>query len=224
VELEKMGVNITIDNWQVERECDIVILAVKPQNMDNVLAELQGFSDKVYISIAAGITLEKLTASLGANKKIVRTMPNTPLMVGCGITILCGNGNLSDDELKVAEEIFMCAGEVVRLDESLINPAMALSASSPAYVYMLIEAMAASGVKRGLPPDIAVKLAAAAVEGSGKMVRVTGETPSQLKDNVCSPGGTTIEAVRALEKNNFAATIDSAVDACVKRGNELDSL
>ena len=227
-EFEKLGVNTIPCNAELEKECGIIILAVKPQIMDSVLAELANAQcapskndDKIYISIAAGVTLAKLENALGTEKKIVRTMPNTPLQVGCGITIICPNGNLTDDEISVVEEIF--ANSVVRLDEAHINAGMALSASSPAYVYMLIDAMADGGVKHGLPRDVALKLAAKAVEGAGKMVTETGISPEQLKNNVCSPGGTTIEAVQALEREKFAAALHAAIDACVEKGKSLDT-
>ena len=236
-EFAKSGVNVTVNNVEVERNCDIIVLAVKPQIMDSVLRELSGDNpqsanadssatsgvfNKIYISIAAGVTIEKLQSALGANAKIVRTMPNTPLMVGSGITIVCPNGNLTEDEIVTAEKIFACSGEVIRLAEQFINIGMALSASSPAYVYMLIDAMAESGVKQGIPREVALKLAAKAVEGSGEMVLQTGVEPLQLRDNVCSPNGTTIEAVKTLENNDFAGIIGKAIDACVKRGEELD--
>ena len=223
-EFAKIGVNITTDNAEVERNCDIIVLAVKPQVMDGVLSELSGSDDKVYISIAAGVTIVKLQSALGENVKILRTMPNTPLMVGCGITIVCANDNLTVDEIALAEAIFSCSGEVVRLDEQYINAGMALSASSPAYVYMLIDAMAKSGERYGIPHKVALKLAAKAVEGAGKMVMETEIEPEQLKNNVCSPNGTTIEAVKVLEQNGFADVISKAISACIKRGEELDKI
>jgi len=231
-EFAKMGINITTNNSEAERNCDIVILAVKPQIMDSVLEEIRATSagehgsplQKLYISIAAGVTLAKLQSKLGENTKIVRTMPNTPLMVGSGVTIVCPNDNLTADEIVVAEAVFACGGDVVRLDEKHINVGMALSASSPAYAYMFIDAMAKAGEKRGLSYDVALKLAVSAVIGSGKMVTDTGVSPLQLKDNVCSPNGTTIEAVKTLETNDFAGIIDMAIDSCVKRGEELDKL
>ena len=229
-EFAKMGINITTDNSEVEQNCDIVILAVKPQIMDSVLEEIRATSagehgsPLLYISIAAGVTLAKLQSKLGESAKIVRTMPNTPLMVGSGVTIVCPNDNLTADEIVVAEAVFACGGDVVRLDEKHINVGMALSASSPAYAYMFIDAMAKAGEKRGIPYDIALKLATKAVIGSGKMVTDTDVLPLQLKDNVCSPNGTTIEAVKTLETNDFAGIIDKAIDSCVKRGEELDKL
>ena len=222
-EYKKIGLNATIDNCEIEKNSDIIILAVKPQVMDAVLSDLTGDCGKIYVSIAAGVTLERIAAKLGSDKKIVRAMPNTPLMVGCGMTILCPNENVSDGELTTVEEIFTAAGDVVRLDEKYINVGMAMSASSPAYVYMMIEAMASAGVKHGLPLEIAQKLAAKAVEGSGKMVLATDVSPEQLRINVCSPGGTTIEAVQTLEEKDFAETLHAAIDACIEKGNKLDA-
>jgi len=158
---------------------------------------------------------------LGSDAKIVRTMPNTPAQVGCGMTVISFNEHLTEFDKAIAAAVFESVGEVIHLPEKQINAAMALSGSSPAYVFMLIDAMADAGLMQGIPRNIACRLAAKAVEGSAKMVLESGVHPAELKNNVCSPGGATIEAVHSLEMDGFSAAIHNAVDACVVRGNKI---
>lgn len=215
------SVNITNDNATVESECDIVIFAVKPTIIPAVLKQMVRYPDKVYISIAAGVTLDFLASELGSNMKIIRSMPNTPAMVGCGMTVLSPNANVSADEREFVLKLFNSFGLALILSEKELEIATAIHGSSPAYIYMMIDAMADAGVKYGLTKANALKLAAKAVEGSAKMVLDTGIHPEQLKDNVCSPGGTTIAAVCELEKTGFRSSLQSAIDACVKRNSEM---
>ncbi len=205
----------------IEDAADIVVLAVKPNVMPAVLNELSGKDGRIYVSIAAGISLETLEKSIGEDKKIIRTMPNTPALVGCGMTVITPNKNISGEELKIIGDLLEGIGETVILEEKYMNAAIALHSSSPAYIYMLIDAMADSGVKYGIPKALALKLAAKAVEGSAKMVLETGVHPEQLKDNVCSPGGTTIAAVCELERTGFRSSVQSAIDACVSKADAL---
>lgn len=206
---------------ELEEASDVVILAVKPNVMPFILEELKSNKDKLYISIAAGITLDTLSNALGADKKIVRVMPNTPALVGCGMSVISPNNNISPDENLIIENLFNGVGETVFLGENYMNAAIALHSSSPAYIYMLIDAMADSGVKYGIPKAAALKLAAKAVEGSAKMVLENNEHPMQLKDNVCSPGGTTIAAVCELENNGFRSSVQKAIDACVNKAESM---
>ncbi len=205
----------------VESSADIVVLAVKPNIMPIILDELKGIDGKIYISIAAGISLQMLESGIGDDKKIIRTMPNTPALVGCGMTVITPNENISQDELKQIDDLLKGIGETVILEEKYMNPAIALHSSSPAYIYILIDAMADAGVKYGIPKALALKLAAKAVEGSAKMVLETGIHPEQLKDNVCSPGGTTIAAVCELERSGFRTSVQGAVDACVEKADNI---
>lgn len=218
---ESTGISPASSASDIERRADIIVLAVKPNVMPFVLKELTGIDGKIYVSIAAGITLDILESGIGGGKKIIRTMPNTPALVGCGMTVITSNKNVTPDELKSAEELFKAVGDTVILDEKYINPAIALHSSSPAYIYMLIDAMADGGVKYGIPKALALNLAAKAVEGSAKMVLETGEHPEKLKDNVCSPGGTTIAAVCELERTGFKSSVQSAIDACVDKANNM---
>lgn len=216
-----MGITATVDMLALEEQCDVIFFAVKPNVIDDVLSKLHGFSDKIYISIAAGVSIAHLESLLGNDKKIVRTMPNTPAFVGCGMTVVTPNNNLTDEEVEDVCKLLSGVGETEVMPEKFMSVATALHGSSPAYVYMMIDAMADAGVVYGLTKQQALKLAAKAVEGSARMVLETGEHPEKLKDNVCSPGGTTIAAVCDLEKNSFRSTMQSAVRACVEKAEEM---
>ncbi len=212
----------TENNSEVCNKSELIILAVKPNILPNVLNEIKDLlNDKIFVSIAAGVTLDTMEQILGKDVKIIRAMPNTPAQVGCGMTVLSPNKNITDAELKAVDDIFCGAGSTVILEEKYINAATALHGSSPAYVYMLIDAMADSGLKHGIPKELGLKLAAKAVEGAARMVMETGTHPAKLKDAVCSPGGTTIAAVLELEKGGFSSSVSAAVDACVKRAEEM---
>lgn len=219
---QEMGAVTSTDNIDVVKCSDVIILAVKPNVLPMVLDEIKEFSSgKLFISIAAGITIAKIEDILGANAKILRAMPNTPAKVNCGMTVITPNKNLTKGDLEIAENILSGVGDVVTLEEKFINIATALHGSSPAYIYMLIDAMADCGVRYGIPKNIAMRLAAKAVEGSAKMVLETNEHPQVLKDAVCSPGGTTIAAVYELEKTGFQANVSQAIDACINKANEM---
>lgn len=216
------GVFVSENNIEVISRSDVIIFAVKPNILPSVLEEAKAVSgDKLFVSIAAGTTIESIEKILGDDVKIVRAMPNTPAKVGCGMTVISPNKNIQKAELEIAEDVFSAVGEVVILEEKHINTATALHGSSPAYVYMMIDAMADGGVKHGLPKETALRLAAKAVEGASKMVLETHEHPQALKDAVCSPGGTTIAAVCELEKSGFSVAVSQAVDVCIKRADEM---
>lgn len=216
------GIIIAENAKKVEEKSDLIIFAVKPNIIGRVLGEMDGFSDKIYLSIAAGVSLSYLENILGSDKKIVRTMPNTPAQVGCGMTVITPNANLTEDEVFEVSRILSGVGDTEIMDEKFMSIATALHGSSPAYVYMMIDAMADAGVSMGLTKAQALKLAAKAVEGSAKMVQETGIHPEQLKDNVCSPGGTTIAAVCDLENNGFRSVIQSAVLACTDKAEQMN--
>lgn len=215
-------VNTMTDNCAVCEKSDLVIYAVKPNILPFVLEETRNRVDsKLVVSIAAGVTLCTIENILGDKAKIVRAMPNTPAQVGCGMTVLAPNKNITSDEMEKVRDLFCGAGSAIMLEEKYINAATALHGSSPAYVYMMIEAMANSGVKYGIPKDISLELAAKAVEGSARMVLETKTHPAALRDAVCSPGGTTIAAVLELEKGGFATAVANAVDACVEKADKM---
>ncbi len=219
---ENFGVKTSIYNTDVCKASDVVIFAVKPNVLPIVLEEIKEFAkDKLLISIAAGVTLATIEKILGSDARVIRVMPNTPAQVGCGMSVLSPNKNVSDKDLSFARELFSKIGCECVLDEKYINAATALHGSSPAYVYMLIDAMADSGVKYGIPKNISLMLSAKAVEGAAKMILETDTHPQALKDAVCSPGGTTIAAVLELEKEGFSSAVSKAIDACVKKADEM---
>jgi len=219
---QEFGVSTTSDNLTVCDASDVVIYAVKPNILPAVMEETaDAVKHKLVVSIAAGVTLDKMQKSLGDTVKIIRAMPNTPAQVNCGMTVLSPGKDIETTELQAIEKIFEGAGSVAVLDEKYMNAAIALHGSSPAYVYMLIDAMADCGVKYGIPKEISLLLASKAVEGSAKMVLETKQHPQTLKDAVCSPGGTTIAAVLELEQSGFSSAIANAIDACVEKAEEM---
>lgn len=216
---ELYNISITHDNKEVAKISDILILAVKPNKYFYIIDEIKPFlkDEVVIITIAAGITLEHMSNVMGDMAKVIRTMPNTPALVGEGMSALCANKNITKEELQDVVKIFESFGKIEMLEESLLDIVPAVSGSSPAYVYMFIEALGDGAVLQGMPREKAYKMAAQAVLGAAKMVLDTGEHPGKLKDDVCSPGGTTIAAVYTLEKNNFRAAVISAMESCSKK-------
>lgn len=217
------GVNTTQDNRKVAKDSDVIIIAVKPNKYFDVIEEIKDFilEDKLIVTIAAGITINQVESAFGKPVKVVRTMPNTPALVGEAMSALCKNSLVNDNDIDIAEKIFEAFGKVEIVDEKQIDAVIAVSGSSPAYVYMFIEALADGAVMNGMKRDMAYKMAAQAVLGSAKMVLETGKHPGQLKDDVCSPSGTTIEAVYSLEMNNFRGTVIDAVNSCVRKAKEM---
>ncbi|MDQ1004256.1 pyrroline-5-carboxylate reductase [Neobacillus niacini] len=216
-------IRTTHNNREVARFADILILAVKPDQHSKVIQEIKNdvHPECKIITIAAGITLKDIEKEFGFHVKGVRTMPNTPSLVGEGMSAICSNGRLSEEEVLEVERLFQTFGKTERLDEKLMDAVPAISGSSPAYVYMLIEAMADGGVKQGIPRDKAYRLAAQAVLGAAKMVLETASHPGELKDNVCTPGGATIEAVTELEKRQFRGGILAAMESCTDKVKSL---
>lgn len=197
-----------------------VILAVKPQYFSDVFKEIKHVltSEHIIISLSPGVTIEKIKNNLGQMMKVVRSMPNTPALVGAGVSAISfSEDHYTQEEKDTVRQIFASFGEMVELPEHLMDAVVPVSGSSPAYVYMFIEAMADAAVLTGLPRDIAYKLAAGTVLGSAKMVLETGKHPGVLKDAVCSPGGTTIEAVAELEKHGFRSAVIEAMKSCYNK-------
>jgi len=214
----KLGIDYVLTNQEVVNQSDIIVLAIKPQYMSEVLIKLQIDTPKILISIAPGITIEHVNALLGGNPKIVRAMPNTPALVGEGMSGICfGDMNFSEKDKEEVIKLFDSFGKSVVLPENLMDVVVPISGSSPAYVFMFIEAMADAGVLKGLSRDIAYKMAAQSVLGAAKMVLETGKHPAILKDAVCSPGGTTIEAVRVLEEKGLRSSVIEAMNACYEK-------
>lgn len=219
--MAEKGVRTFTDKDEMIKTCDVIVLAVKPNIYEAVLKDLAGNTAPLYISIAAGITTDFVRSFLGAEARVVRVMPNTPAMVGAGMTAIAVAKQNTEEELTIAESIFSKLGRTERLPESLMEAVVSLTGSSPAYVFIMIEAMADAAVRSGIPRNLAYPLAAQAVYGSAKMVLEGTRHPAALKDAVCSPGGTTIEAVRVLEEKGFRAALQDAMAACDKRAYEL---
>ncbi|HVO18602.1 MAG TPA: pyrroline-5-carboxylate reductase [Anaeromyxobacter sp.] len=219
----RYGVEVTGDNRAAVAEGDLIILSVKPQLVESVLAEIAPAIDsaKLVVSIAAGVSLATLARALPAGTRIIRTMPNTPALVGAGATALTRGPHASEADLTVAQALFEAVGTVVVVEEPLLDGVTGLSGSGPAYVFLAIEALADGGVKVGLPRAAAVALAAQTVMGAARLVLETGRHPGDLKDMVTSPGGTTIAGVHALEARGFRAALIEAVEAAARRSREL---
>lgn len=200
----------------VAADSDILILAVKPYIIPNVLQELAGQirPETIVVSVAVSLPLSLYENALGSELKIVRAMPNTPAAVGAGVTALCYNRNCTDNDRAIVQALFSAAGLAEELPEHLMGAVSALTGSSPAYICMLIEAMADAGVCQGIPRAQATRMAAQAVRGTAQLVLESGKHPEQLKDEVCSPGGTTIRGVAALEQRGFRGAILDALNIC----------
>ena len=200
-----------------------VFLAVKPQYLEAVLTEIRGAVRpfQVFVSLAPGKTLDWLSQRLGSETKLIRTMPNTPAMVGAGMTGLCVNSHVTESETSLVCELCNTFGRTEVVPEALIDVVVGVSGSSPAYVFLFLEAMADAAVADGMPRAQAYEFAAQAVMGSAKLMLETGKHPGELKDMVCSPAGTTIEAVRVLEEKGFRSAVIEAQKACVKKAKGL---
>lgn len=220
---ELPGVNYCDSPLDLASQADMIILAVKPNYLQGVIDEIrEELEGKAVISIAAGWTVSMLAEALeGSGATYLRVMPNTPAMVGEGMTALCDDSTFSKENFAFAKGIFDAVGRTVVLPERLFDGVIAISGSSPAYVFMMIEAMADAGVKEGLPRSCAYEMAAQAVLGSALMVLQSGTHPASLKDAVCSPGGTTIDAVEELERKGFRAAIMDAMNACAEKSRQM---
>lgn len=220
------GISTTTDNHELVRWADVVVLAVKPQVFDRVLEPIHGdFSPgTLVVSIAAGVPLHALEARLPDHVQVVRAMPNTAAIALAGATGVAPGSRATEDDVRVARELFEAVGRAVVLDEPLIDAVTGLSGSGPAYVMLMIEALADGGVKVGLHRETALLLAAQTVYGSAKLLLETGEHPGRLKDMVTSPGGTAIAGLHTLESGGLRRTLIDAVDAATRRAIELGEI
>lgn len=216
----KVGIIITNDNQKAVDFAKFVFLAVKPQQYEEVIKVLKQTGGKVFITMAPGISIDYVSKRLNG-AKVVRTMPNTPALVGEGATAVCCGENVSENEFLFVDKLLSSFSMVYWFKESQMDDVVALSGSSPAYAYMFIEAIAEHSAKNGIDYETAVKMAAQTLLGSAKMVLETKKSPRILRENVCSKGGTTIEAVKKLEELKFADVIAQAMDACTVRAKEL---
>jgi pyrroline-5-carboxylate reductase len=217
------GIKALDANRDVAAACDVLVLAVKPQVMPAVLADLRPAirPNHLVISIAAGVTLQTLAQGLGEKTRIVRVMPNTPCLVGASASAYSPASSATPEDGELAGKLFGAVGKAFRVAEPLLDAVTGLSGSGPAFAYVFIEALADGGVRCGLPRDVALALAAQTVLGSAKMVLETGQHPGALKDAVASPGGTTIAGLHALERAGLRGAVMDAVEAATRRSQEL---
>lgn len=203
--------------------CDMIFLAVKPQNFAEVLQEARETvrPEKLFITIAAGISTRYITDMLRCGCPVVRAMPNTPLLIGKGATALCRSGNVTDEAFALVQSFFAACGTVTTLKEDEMNAVISVNGSSPAYIYLFAKAVVDSAVRQGIEADTALKLFCQTLVGSAGMLLESGSTPEQLIKMVSSPGGTTLKALEVLYGNEFEKTIDQAMLACTRRAEEL---
>ena len=220
---DRHGVRTTADNHQLVRDSDVVVLAVKPQVIDKVLDAIGADvrPGQLVISVAAGVPVSAMEARLPDGAHVIRSMPNTPATVDAGATAIAAGTHATEEDLEVARQLFAAVGRVVALDETLLDAVTGLSGSGPAYVMLMIEALADGGVKVGLHRDTALLLAAQTVYGSAKLLLETGEHPGRLKDMVTSPGGTAIAGLHTLESGGLRRTLIDAVEAATARSVAL---
>jgi pyrroline-5-carboxylate reductase len=212
------------DNRVVVREAQTIVLAVKPQIIDEVLTELQPevTKEKLFISIAAGVPLHHLESGLGGTARVVRVMPNTPALLGKGMAVVVRGHKAKPQDEKLTLTLFRGVGEALAVkDEALMDPVTGLSGSGPAYVYLFAEALIAGGVQEGLTPAVATQLTFQTLEGAVAMLKETGKSPKELRDMVTSPGGTTLAGLSRLAAGQFSATVAAAVSAATQRSKEL---
>lgn len=217
------GVRTTLFNEEVAASSDILFLAIKPYHFADVLPTIASSlkKDCIIVSVAAGQSIAAIESLLSSDIKLVRAMPNTPALVGESMSALCCNAHVTEEELTFVKQLFECFGKAEIITESMMDTVIGVAGSSPAYVYMFIEAMADAAVADGMPRTMAYKFAAQSVLGAAKMVLETGKHPGELKDAVCSPGGTTIEAVAALENGGLRNTVITAQRACVQKSKDM---
>ena len=220
---KEAGIKTTTTNADVFKFANVIILAVKPDQINDVLVEARPhFTDKhLLISIAAGVPLTQMESALPAGARVIRVMPNTPALVGASASAFSPGKSATGDDAKLAQTLFSAVGVAYQVKESLLDAVTGLSGSGPAYAFLMIEALSDGGVAAGLPRDIATKLAAQTLLGSAKLLLETGQHPGALKDMVTSPGGTTIEGLHELEKGGVRAALINAVRAASEKSKKL---
>jgi pyrroline-5-carboxylate reductase len=222
---DQFGISVTTDNLRAAQQADVLLLGVKPQQMADVVSGIAPALNpgKLLISFAASVKTSAIEAAAGCDIPVIRAMPNTPAMLGAGITAICRGKFVSDQQLALAEQIFSTVGRTVIVDEKHMDAVTGLSGSGPAFLYIIIEALAEAGVNVGLPRDIATLLAAQTTYGAAKMVLETGSHPALLKDEVTTPAGCTVEGILELEEGGLRVTLIKAVKRATERARELAS-
>ena len=223
---DSFSIITTPNNLELVSQAEIIVLAIKPQGIGFVLKEIVEAVDiyKLVISIAAGVTLKYIEDSLKPNSRVVRVMPNTPALIGEGVTAISPGSKATKEDLNIARNIFDAVGKTVVVEERYMDAVTGLSGSGPAYVFLIIDALIDAGVKVGLDRGTAKTLAVQTVFGSAKMILETGENPAQLRDRVTSPGGTTIAGLHVMEAGRLRAVIIDAVEAATNRSKELGEI
>lgn len=216
------GISVFADNVEAAGDADVVVLAVKPQHFPDAVPPLAAVAEgRLFLSIAAGIPTRKIEAMLGGAARVVRAMPNTPALVGAGISAICGGTRASAEDLAMAEAILGAVGRVVRVEERLMDAVTAVSGSGPAYFFRVMEALESAAIAQELPSAVARELAVATAWGAGRLAAETGRTPGELRAQVTSKGGTTEAALRVLEARDIGGCFLEAVEAAVRRAREL---
>ncbi len=219
----QLGITVTTDNLRAAREADLILLGVKPQSVLEVLRQIRPAlsSRKALFSIAASVKTAALEEAAGVELPVIRAMPNTPALIGCGATALCRGRYVSAELLALAERMFLSVGRTVLVEEKHMDAVTGLSGSGPAYIYIILEALAEAGVKVGLPRDVATLLASQTALGAASMVLQTGSHPALLKDNVTTPAGCTVDGILELEEGGLRVTLIKAVMRATERAREL---
>jgi pyrroline-5-carboxylate reductase len=220
---QNLGIDVITDNIELVKNSDIIILCVKPHFVKNVLEESKSVlnPDKLVISIAAGISIETMQNSAGSEIPIIRTMPNTPVLVNEGMTVVCGNDKVTKEQMNYVIDLFSSVGRCLEVSEKMINFVTGISGSGPAFIYLIIEAMADGGVKLGIPKETALELAAQTALGAAKMVLETRKHPSVLKDEVTTPGGCTAVGLSVLEDHNVRSSMIKTVQETARTASGL---
>ncbi|HEX3620527.1 MAG TPA: pyrroline-5-carboxylate reductase [Candidatus Udaeobacter sp.] len=227
---KELGIAVTTDNREAVRGADIILLTVKPQTVAEVLQQIapEVGAETLLVSVAASVPMsyleQQLTAATGGKRDevaVVRAMPNTPAAVGCGMTAICGGTHAKPEHLDIARNMFDAVGRTIVLDEKHMDAVTGLSASGPAFAYIILESLAEAGVKVGLPRDVATLLAAQMMKGSASVVLETGDHPALLKDAVTTPAGCTIDGILELEEGKLRVTLIKAVVKATSRAGEL---
>ncbi|XP_017873243.1 PREDICTED: pyrroline-5-carboxylate reductase 3 [Drosophila arizonae] len=221
---QALGIETLVENAPIVMQSEIVFVSVKPQVVPQVLAEIKPISaNKLFLSVAMGITLKTLESSLSPQSRVIRVMPNTPALVCSGCSVYVRGSQANDADAQVTQRLLEAVGTCEPCDESQLDAVTALSGSGPAYVFVMIEALADGAVHMGMPRDLAYRLAAQTVLGAGHMVRDSQTHPGQLKDNVTSPAGSTAAALKYLEQSGFRAAVAGAVEAATLRCRQISS-
>ena len=223
------GVEVVADAAEIE-QADIVILAVKPQVIVEIAQRIAAESPlarqampPLYVSIAAGVETSSLERALGAKSRVVRVMPNMPLQVGCGAAAVCAGSRATEDDVRAIEGLFSALGYSCAVEEADMDAVCAVSGSGPAYVAAFVEELAAAGARQGLAEELAYRLALQTVLGTAKLIADTGRPASEVRESVCSPGGTTLAALDAMNEHGFSSVVDAGVAAAVRRSKELSA-